>query len=73
MPTKEYLETLAWNAYKQNYEFIIWWAHRDYDELWNTFPEDVKDLGKLWKDTGLLDENGNKRHSFESWQSLFQK
>lgn len=70
---KEYLETLAWNAYKQNYEFIIWWAHRDYDELWDTFPEDVKDLGKLWKDTGLLDENGNKRPSFESWQSLFRK
>nr|WP_290639672.1 glycosyl hydrolase 53 family protein [Labilibaculum sp.] len=70
---KEYLETLAWNAYIENYEFIIWWAHRDYDELWDTFPEDVKDLGKLWKDTGLLDENGKERPAFETWKSIFNK
>lgn len=70
---KEYLETLLLNAYNKNYEFVIWWAHRDYDKLWETFPNEVKDLGKLWKDTGLLDENGKERPAFKTWQTVLKK
>lgn len=69
----EYLKVLLANAEKHNYKFIIWWAHRDYDALWETFPEDVKDLGKLWRDTGLLDENGKQRLSFNTWTNAFLK
>lgn len=68
-----YLETLVENAETQAYEFIIWWAHRDYDALWETFPEDVKDIGQIWRDTGLLDENGTERTAFSEWQSNYQK
>ncbi|MDH7445916.1 glycosyl hydrolase 53 family protein [Aquimarina sp. 2201CG14-23] len=66
-----YLETLLTNAQENNYEFIIWWAHRDYDALWETFPADLKDVGQLWRDTGLLDENGNQRTSNTTWDTYF--
>lgn len=65
----DYLETLIENAENHNYEFIIWWAHRDYDALWETFPDDIKDLGQIWRDTGLLDENGSERPAFMVWSN----
>ena len=67
-----YLETLLNNAETNDYEFIIWWAHRDFDALWETFPEEIKDLGQIWRDTGLLDENGEERPAFETWKSRFE-
>jgi len=67
---KIYLESLLLNAEEQDYEFIIWWAHRDYDALWETFDESIKDLGKIWRDTGLLDEEGNERQSYKLWQEI---
>ena len=66
-----YLETLIENANDQSYQFLIWWAHRDFDALWETFPEEVKDLGQIWRDTGLLDENGTERTAFSTWQNTF--
>ncbi|RNC92745.1 MAG: hypothetical protein ED555_06650 [Allomuricauda sp.] len=66
-----FLEILLGNAQVQNYEFVIWWAHRDYDALWETFPTELRDLGQLWRDTGLLDENGAERLSYTTWQSYF--
>jgi hypothetical protein len=68
---KDYLETLLLNAYREDYEFIIWWCHRDYDALWQTFPASVKDLGQLWRDSGLLDEDGQERAALSSWRSVF--
>ncbi len=62
-----YLETLFENAKEQNYKFISWWAHRDYDALWETFPPDLLDVGQLWRNTGLLDESGNERLSKTTW------
>lgn len=68
-----YLETLLTNAQEQDYEFIIWWTHRDYDELWQTFPAELMDIGKLWKDTGLIDEEGNERISYTTWRTIFEE
>ncbi len=68
-----YLETLLTNALEQNYAFIIWWAYKDFDELWQTFPEDLKDLGKLWRDTGLIDENNNSRMARTTWSIVLKK
>ncbi|SRR6056297_595502 len=68
-----YLKTLLTNAKEQNYEFVIWWTHRDYDALWETFPPEVKDIGKLWRDTGLLDEDGNERVSYTTWKTSFEE
>ena len=70
---KEYLEVLANNAFNNDYEFIIWWAHKDYDKSWQTFPDDLKDIGRLWRDTGLIDESGTERTSFQLWEMLLDK
>jgi hypothetical protein len=66
----QYLRSLFFNAYRQYYEFISWWAHRDYDELWQTFPPDQKELGKIWRDTGILDEDGNQREAYDTWVTI---
>ena len=68
-----YLETLLKNADEEGYEFVIWWAHRDFDALWETFPNGVKDLGRIWRDTGLLNEQGVERPAFTTWSEAYQK
>ena len=70
---KAYLETLLVNASTRNYAFVIWWTHRDYDKLWQLFPPETKDIGLLWRDTGLLDENGHQRPAFTSWTFALSK
>ena len=70
---KFYLETLLLNAYQEDYEFVIWWAHRDFDALWKTFPVEFQDIGKLWRDTGLLDESGVERPAFRVWKEVFDR
>lgn len=67
---KDYLEVLLLNAHNFEYEFLIWWTHRDFDWLWETFPPEVQDLGKLWRDTGLLDENGEERPAYLVWKEI---
>ena len=69
----EYLKTLFLNAHQHNYAFVIWWAYRDFDKLWETFPPELMDLGKIWRDTGLQDENGNDRKAMKLWLEIFEK
>ncbi len=52
--------------------FVIWWCHRDYDALWETFPADVKDIGRIWRDLGILDETGARRESYHVWERMRQ-
>lgn len=68
-----YLKTLLTNAEAQNYEFVIWWAHRDYDALWETFPPELQDIGQLWRDSGILNEEGNERLSALTWRSYLSE
>lgn len=68
-----YLETLFINAQENNYEYLIWWVHRDFYELWLTFPEELKDLGKLWRNTGLITDGGDKRKAYSTWNTVFLK
>ncbi|MEW7276968.1 glycosyl hydrolase 53 family protein [Aquimarina sp. 2201CG1-2-11] len=68
-----YLKTLFANAREQDYEFVIWWAYRDFDALWETFPDDRKDQGKLWRDAGLIDEEGKEREAFVTWKSVLSE
>lgn len=70
---QEYLEVLLLNAHKENYRFLVWWSFHDYDALWQTFPDNVKEIGKIWRDTGLFDENGTQRPGFNVWSSVFEK
>ncbi len=68
----DYLQTLILNAQNNSYFYIIWWAHRDYNELWETFPEELKDLGKLWLSTGIVNEDGTKKKAFSTWDRVFK-
>lgn len=70
---KDYLETLLTSSQEENYLYVIWWTHRDYDVLWETFPDDVKDLGKLWISTGIVNENGAEKEVLSSWEAAFEK
>ena len=70
---KNYLEKLLLNAQEEDYEFIIWWTHRDYNELWETFPLELQDLGKLWISTGIINEDGSEKESYSSWQIVLNK
>ena len=65
-----YLETLLENAQAQDYMFTIWWAYRDYDVLWETFPPELQDLGQLWRDTGLINENTQERTAKGTWDAF---
>ncbi len=66
-----YMEFLLDNAQTNDYLFVIWWSHRDFDALWETFPNKYKDLGKLWRDTGILDEDGEHRPAYTTWIDVF--
>lgn len=68
-----YLESLLTNAHEQQYEYVIWWTHRDYNELLNTFPDDVKDLGKIWLSTGIVNEDGQDKIALDTWKSIAVK
>jgi hypothetical protein len=70
---KNYLEKLLLNAQEENYEFVIWWTHRDYNELWNTFPLELQDLGKLWISTGIINEDGAEKEAYSTWQIVLNK
>jgi hypothetical protein len=68
-----YLEAILNQAQAQNYLFVTWFAHRDFDILWETFPPEIQDLGKIWRDTGILNEAGQNRISKTSWDIAYSK
>ncbi|NPV46598.1 MAG: hypothetical protein HPY69_06555 [Armatimonadetes bacterium] len=67
-----YVRALLTRAQREGYLYVTYWAHRDFDALWDIFPDNVKDLGRLWRDTGLLDEAGNERPACETWRAWFR-
>lgn len=51
-------------------EAVIWFSSYDYDTLWrDTLGSDS--LSKIWKDSGLLDENLSERSGLATWKSWF--
>lgn len=67
---KQYLETLCLNAFDKEYLYIIWWTHRDYDRLLDYFPEELKDLGRIWISNGLINEDGREKAAFNTWKKV---
>ena len=68
-----YLECLLDNANKHGYEFIIWWAHMDYEKLLEVFPTEARDIGRLWRDTGLIDQDGKERPAYFTWKKVLSQ
>jgi hypothetical protein len=66
-----YLRVLLSQAEAHRYLFVSYFTHRDFDALWQTFPDAVKDLGAIWRDTGLLTDSGTPRPACRLWQRWF--
>lgn len=69
-----YFETLLDRAGKDDYLFVIAFLYRDYDALFGKiFPELEKrdltmDIFSVWRDCGMVDENGTERPALEVWK-----
>lgn len=64
-----YFETLLDRAKQDNYLFVISFLYRDYDQLWEKIKDMAPEAFIVWKDCGLLDENGAERPAYEVWKS----
>lgn len=63
---RAYVERLMAECDRANAVFVIWFVIIDYDELWRT-AFGSGDLARLWRDTGLFDENRNARPVLTLW------
>lgn len=70
---KDYVQTLLANAQEQNYEFVIWWTHKDYDELFETLDEQTKPLARIWRDAGLVNQSDQERPGLREWKSILMR
>ncbi|MEW5977364.1 MAG: hypothetical protein AB1898_16355 [Acidobacteriota bacterium] len=69
----DFVRALLTQAQRDRYFFVTWFAIKDFDALWASFPDSAKDLGRLWRDTGLVDEKGNKRPAYLTWLRTLAK
>lgn len=68
----EFLRVLLGAAAEQRFEFVVWFAIRDYDQLWaGVLAEDP--LALVWRDTGLFDEDGVPRVALTRWDAELDK
>lgn len=75
---KEYLEKILQLCNDKHAKLFIWFCSKDYDAIINTFQnqgvnQETITLMKLWKDTGLIDENGTQRPAYNSWITWMSK
>lgn len=62
-----YLQILFDEVKNLDVQFVIWFSIVDYDALWNgALAQD--DIARIWRDTGLYDENLNPRPALTRWQ-----
>jgi hypothetical protein len=52
--------------------FVISFLYRDYDALWERIKATAPEAFMVWRDCGLLDENGAKRPAYDVWHKEFQ-
>ena len=65
----EYIDFLLAEAEELQAEFVIWFVIRDYDLGWQLMESlGVDELFKLWRDSGLLDGDGQSRPGLEVWR-----
>ncbi|MGI9457744.1 MAG: hypothetical protein ACR2NU_14355 [Aeoliella sp.] len=67
-----YLIELLYFAQTQDTEFVIWFIHRDYDAMWEKIKAHVPEAHGAWRDSGLMDENGDERPAMLAWEKYFE-
>ncbi len=64
------------HAAASNMAFVVWFALRDYDQLWERPPPlglGQDGLSLVWRDTGLYDEAGAPRPAHAVWLSWLNR
>jgi hypothetical protein len=67
----DYYKVLLAVAQKKDFEFVISFLHRDYDEMWEKIKAFSPEAFMAWRDCGLLDENGIPRPAYKIWKEYF--
>jgi len=63
-----YLQRLLNEAESLDARFIVWFFLTDYDALWDgALQQDA--VARIWRDTGLYDENLNPRPALDTWMT----
>lgn len=68
----QYLTLMLNEAEENDLRFVVNFILRDYDALWQAIGS-PDDLYKVWKDTGLYDENGDARLAYQNWYFWLNK
>jgi hypothetical protein len=71
-----YLKFALQESQELNAEFLVWFVHRDYDPLVKKvvaaeLSDEMVELFKMRKDTGLLDQNGRRRRALQTWTNWY--
>jgi len=66
-----FFEKLLERAERDRYLFVTCFLHRDYDALWEKIKATAPEFFIVWKDCGLLDEDGKERPAFQVWKKYF--
>ena len=65
-----YVEMLFDECERLDARFIVWFCVRDYDQLWEYLEgEGFDEFFKTWRDTGLIDGDGNPRKALKVWDA----
>ena len=57
---------LDW-ARTQRSPFVVWSAGKDLDALWDLLPEPARSYLRLFRDSGLIDEDDQERPAYRLW------
>jgi hypothetical protein len=69
----DFINALLTRAQEDRYLFVVCFTWKDFDELWKNFPPEAQDLGRLWRDTGLVDENDKRRPAYATWKKALAR
>jgi hypothetical protein len=67
-----YFKALFEFAQDHKTAFVICFVHRDYDALWDKLKATAPEAFLIWRDCGLLDENGKERPAYRVWRRYFE-
>jgi hypothetical protein len=68
-----YMEKLLARADADGYLFVTWYLHRDYDAMWEKIRLTAPEYFIVWKDCGLLDEEGKERPAMGLWKEALAR
>jgi len=51
---------------------VISFLHRDYDALWEKIKRSSPEAFMVWRDCGLLDQDGKARPAYTAWKRYFE-